>query len=339
MKNLLICVTGLTPQIVTETLFCLSQKRIQIDELYILTTSRGRDVILGMDSKKLPPLRNEINRMCRKYKMKVPLFQHNDKHIIVAQEQSIELSDIRNDKHNKLFPNKVCEFLREKTSYESIVYCSISGGRKSMSVDLAFALSLFGREKDQLLHVLTHERNEFKGFFPENKKEEKDLELAFIPFVRLRTLISGFMKVKSLKKASYTDLVELMQSELTKRTADKLTFHFKRRQLWYGENESVYIGPKLIDLYRYFIDNNGIIDSPIKIEALITHFGIDKRTGENIKHYNDENIRPLINKLNKAIRSALGDSGLFDTFKVYSGSYGDKEYYVNISRDNVEFID
>ena len=194
-KNILVCVSGLTPQIVTETLFCLSVKeKILIDEIYVITTRRGRDVILGLDKHPATPktaLKTEISNLCKKYKLRIPLFNNNDKHIIVAREESIELSDIRSDKDNILFPNKVSLFLRDKTSNAGdIIFCSITGGRKSMSVHIANALSLFARERDRLLHVLTSEKYEFKGFYPLNKKEAAALQLSDIPFVRLRAILS-----------------------------------------------------------------------------------------------------------------------------------------------------
>ncbi|MCL6496007.1 MAG: hypothetical protein K6T54_14695, partial [Ignavibacterium sp.] len=128
-KNILICVSGLTPQIVTETLFCLAVKeKTPVDEIYVLTTKRGREVILGRDKHPVTPkspLKNEIEKLCKLYKLKKPLFQENDDHIIVAKEEAIELPDIRSDKENILFPNKVCEFLRLKTSNpQNVLFCS-----------------------------------------------------------------------------------------------------------------------------------------------------------------------------------------------------------------------
>ncbi len=89
-KNILVCVSGLTPQIVTETLFCLAVKeKIIIDEIYVLTTQRGRNVIYGLDKHPSTPktaLKTEIKNLCAKYKIKVPLFNNNDSHVLVARE-------------------------------------------------------------------------------------------------------------------------------------------------------------------------------------------------------------------------------------------------------------
>jgi len=344
-KNILICVSGLTPQIITETLFCLSmQKKIQIDELYVITTARGRDVILGLDeeyNKKrgYPPLKNEIERMCNKFK-KIQLPSFSMRNIVVANELSIELPDIRNDKDNKLFPNTLCEFINEKTKNNSnILHCSISGGRKSMSVDMAFALSLFGRENDKLWHVLTHENQEFKHFFPENKSQEKDLELADLPFVKLRSMIAEVTKNESFNKMTYTDLVKFTQNELRRKSADKLFISISRGEMWYGNNERVKVEPKPIEIYRYFIENNSSSKNPIKIEALVNNFSTDKRTGEKIKGYDDTNIRQIRTRLNEKILKALNDSELAKLFIVNSGSYGSAEYYLNADRSNIEFIE
>ncbi|HMQ68894.1 MAG TPA: CRISPR-associated ring nuclease Csm6 [Ignavibacteria bacterium] len=346
MKNLLICVSGLTPQIITETLFCLSiRKKICIDELFVITTSRGRNVILGKDKQMnkergYPPLIDEIDRMCKKYKnIKNPKFKPEN--IKVANELSIELADIRTDDENKLFPNALCEFINEKTKDNyNILHCSISGGRKSMSVDMAFALSLFGRENDKLWHVLTHEDQEFKGFFPENKKQENDLELAEIPYVKLRSIIAEKTKNKNFNKMKYIDIVKDTQTELKKKSADKLVINISRGEIYYGSNEIIIIQPKQIKLYRYFIENNGNSENRISIHALVNNFNINRNTGEVIKQFNDTNIRQLITKLNNdRIKAAVKDPELYDIFKIQSGSYGTGEYFLNANSDNVIFID
>lgn len=273
MKNLLICVSGLTPQIITETLYCLSvQKKIKIDELYVITTSRGRDVIMGMYEKiKLPPFIIELKKMCSMYKINLPKFEYNDSHVIVAKEQSIEMKDVRNDKQNKLFPNKLCEFINQKSKDKNnILYCSISGGRKSMSVDMALALSLFGRENDKLLHVLTHEGNEFKGFYPKNKKEDKELELADIPYVKLRSIIAKETKNKSFGKMKFTDLVDFTQKELKTAFTDKLILKMNTNEIIFGEYEPFRLEPAEMKLYKFILDNKNTGNESASVQNILS---------------------------------------------------------------------
>jgi len=275
MKNILICVSGLTPQIITETLYCLSvQKKIQIDELYVFTTAKGRDVILGLDEfynkrekDPYPPLMDEIKRMCAKYmKIKLPKFDIN--HIKVATDLSIELNDIRNDKANKLFPNTLCEFMNEKSKdTNNNMYCSISGGRKSMSVDMAFALSLFGRENDKLLHVLTHKNQEFKHFFPETKNQEKELELAELPYVRLRSIIGRETKNKSFDKMKYTDIVDFTQKELKLAFTDKMQIN--SNDIILGEYEPFRLEPAEMKLYKFILEAKTNGEESVTVEEIL----------------------------------------------------------------------
>jgi len=174
----------------------------------------GGDVILGKDKAgDTPdaPLKTEIEKMCKKYKIHLPAFKNSAKHIIFAKEETVELPDIRTDKHNRLFPNKVAAFLKEKTSEQNTtLHCVLTGGRKSMSAHLALALSLFGRTSDKLYHILTSEEFEFKGFYPADKKEDKALVIAEIPYVRLRSLIPTEIR----QNRTYTQLVNYAQKRL-----------------------------------------------------------------------------------------------------------------------------
>jgi CRISPR-associated protein (TIGR02584 family) len=45
-RNILLCVAGMTPQIITETLFALTQtQKVKLDEVQVITTLDGRDEV------------------------------------------------------------------------------------------------------------------------------------------------------------------------------------------------------------------------------------------------------------------------------------------------------
>jgi len=59
-KNILILVLGSTPQILTETLWCLKEEKgIDIDEVFVLTTSFGKRLICEGDGK-IPSLLKDV---------------------------------------------------------------------------------------------------------------------------------------------------------------------------------------------------------------------------------------------------------------------------------------
>lgn len=349
-KKILICVSGLTPQIVTETLFCLAVKeKIQIDEIYVLTTKRGRDVILGIDEHPTTPkiaLSKEIKNLCKDYKIKKPKFEENDTHIIVAKEESIELSDIRTDKDNILFPNKVCEFIRDKSSNpNTTLFCSITGGRKSMSVHIANTLSIFAREQDKLLHVLTKEEHEFKGFYPRNKKEAEDLELSEIPFVRLRSILSADMKSSELLKFNFDEIVRFTQKQLKLLAPSNfLTLDIMRREFRYG-NDKISLEPLEFLFYYYFVDSKFNGAANISVHQFISDETKDKFKFYFNKYYpksyyikgkkwynkgfSKEDFRSKRSTINNKIKTLIEDDDIVSEFIIdVNRKYGQSTYYI-----------
>jgi len=321
LKNILICVSGLTPQIITSTLYCLKkQKGIEIDELFVVTTSKGRDVILGTDRElKYPPLERQIRNMCSRFGFRVPKFTAH-RNVIVAEEESLEIPDMTSESANKIFPNVLCRFVKQQASdvYNNL-YCSISGGRKSMGVYLALAISLFGKENDKLVHVLTTSENEQRKLpYPMNKKQEEEFVLTEIPFVRLRTILRDFLRreesIKYVreKKLKYSDIVELTQSRLR---TEKLYINKKTECIYFGDNPAVKIEPSQFKLYLKFIEKYDGRES-ININELQEDFGSQK------------NILTKINKLNKKITEAIADPDKSAPFLVHGprvfgpGNYG-----------------
>jgi len=329
IKNILIAVSGLTPQIISETFFCLAVKnQITVNEIIIFTTSRGRDIILNRDKeynqkRKYPPLEKELERMCKMYNLKMPAFK--PKNIIVADEQSVELHDIRSDKDNILFPNKVCEVIKTNSNNkETVLHCSISGGRKTMSVDLAFALSLFGRMQDKLYHVLIDESLEFSKFFPENKSEANKLEIAEIPYVKLRPLLGDLTKNKMFTKMSYSDIVKYTQQQLKIKSSDVLYVYSRLNQISFGSNEPVKIEPKKFSLYLHLINIKREGKNSEDIKILAEKFYKTAKETDIILQYR--------NKINKLISKAVNDLELEQLFLI-SGPKELNEKYYSLSTD------
>jgi CRISPR-associated protein (TIGR02584 family) len=361
-KNILICVTGLTPQIVTETLFCLSVKeKTPIDEIYILTTKRGKYVILGKDTAPntpKSPLKKEIENLCRQYKLPLPKFENSDTHIIAAKEESIELPDIRSDKDNILFPNKVSAFIREKAAdLDNTLYCVITGGRKSMSVHLANSLALFARENDQLLHVLTKEEHEFKDFYPKNKQQANDLEISKIPFVRLRPLLSKQMKSGRLINYSFDRIVSFTQKQVKLATGKNILFvDIEGRELKFGD-EVISLEPMELLFYYHFVDKKqkGLgkisiheIQAPVTSNKFLEYFSQfyphcyipDQKKKQWIKTgFNAEDFRSKRSKINQKIKRLISDPDIAELFIIdVDKKWGESKYFIPADKNNFKII-
>lgn len=200
-RRILLAVTGLSPQVVTETLFALIQHPqlpFLPTEVHLLTTREGAE------RARLALLSAEpgwFGRLCRDYRLPEIQFDESCIHVLKS-EDGLELDDIRSEQDNQRAADFITETVRAFTSDpDTALHVSIAGGRKTMGFYLGYALSLFGREQDRLSHVLVGEpfESSWDFFYPtpysriittrDNKLADTAkarVTLAEIPFVSLR---------------------------------------------------------------------------------------------------------------------------------------------------------
>ncbi len=214
-RRVLLAVSGLSPQIVTETLYALAvtsseAERFVPTEIEIITTAEGAARI-ARDL--LDPSEGAFHRLCSDYGLSGIAFTASHIHT-VAGANGLPLSDIRTADENALLADAIAARVRALTAdKDCALHVSLAGGRKTMSFYAGYALSLFGRDQDRLSHVLVNEPFEsVRGFWypppeplrlelrsPANANPPPDagvagfvstasaeVGLAFIPFVRLR---------------------------------------------------------------------------------------------------------------------------------------------------------
>jgi CRISPR-associated protein (TIGR02584 family) len=206
-REILIFVIGTTPQIVTETLYYLTQEcspPIFPNEIHVITTSTGKQKI-----EKELILNGRLSAFFKEFDLPDSLLGEDAIHVIKGAEGE-PLEDIREDSHNEAVGDFIANFIRRKTQDMSIrLHCSLAGGRKTMSFYLGAALQLFGRPWDKLYHVLVSPEFESHPDFYYKPREGKILDLkdssgkiikrlhtkdakislAELPFIRLRDKI------------------------------------------------------------------------------------------------------------------------------------------------------
>lgn len=221
MKKILVLVTGMSPQIVTETLFGLavapeSGTRWIPDEIHLIST------LTGLDQARLRLLDEGYFRaLCEEYGLP-PIRFDADCFYPIKDAFDQVMEDLKTPDENEHAANTICEHIRQLTADPDCeLHVSIAGGRKTMGFYAGYALSLYGRPQDHLSHVLVSERYEsLPDFFYPNKQtrvisdRNKQLSLdtskarvwlADIPFVRLRRHLP---EQTLLHKASFSEVVE-----------------------------------------------------------------------------------------------------------------------------------
>ncbi|MDQ6965188.1 MAG: CRISPR-associated ring nuclease Csm6, partial [Mariprofundales bacterium] len=231
-------VSGLSPQVLTETLYALLQRKGAIpDEVHLVTSSEGAErarLLLLSDTP------GWFYRLCREYGLPEGCF-HTGRIHVLRDAAGAPMSDIRTPEDNAAAADGIIAVVRELTANaDSAIHASIAGGRKTMGFYLGYAMSLFGRPQDKLSHVLVAEPYESLPdfFFPTQKKEiiytrdatpldasQAQVWLAEIPFVRMRQGIpdalrkgavsfSGVVEAASLAFQSPSLHIDLGQRQL-----------------------------------------------------------------------------------------------------------------------------
>ena len=202
-RRLLVAVTGLSPEIVTETLYALA---VEQDPPFVPTEIRLITTEEGAERAKLSLLHSEsgwFHRLRADYGL--PAIAFGPEHVQVLRDAAGRpLGDIRTPDDNTRAANTITEAIRDLTrDRDSALHVSIAGGRKTMGFYLGYALSLYGRVQDRLSHVLVSAPYESHPQFaypsvksqviytppPHNRPydtRDAEVTLATIPFVRLR---------------------------------------------------------------------------------------------------------------------------------------------------------
>ncbi len=200
-RRILLAVTGLSPQIVTETLYALAVTR---EPAFVPTEAVLMTTAEGAERARLSLLSDDpgwFARLLRDYALPSIAFGADRIHVL-RDADGAPIPDIRRLADNEAAADLITEQVRTFTADpDCALHVSIAGGRKTMGFYAGYALSLFGRAQDRLSHVLVSDPYEssWDFFYPtpyhrvistrDNKladTAEAQVTLAEIPFLRLR---------------------------------------------------------------------------------------------------------------------------------------------------------
>jgi CRISPR-associated protein (TIGR02584 family) len=225
-KRIMLAVSGMSPQIVTETLFSLATREKNPfipTEIFLITTADGKK---QAEQQLLHPETGKFHQFCKDYNM--PEINFSAANILVIEDvDGWPLNDIKTPENNEAAADFITHTVRNLTLDENCaLHVSIAGGRKTMGYYLGYALSLYGRKQDSLSHVLVTDLYEGlpEFFYPTpysqiifNRREDRSLDtqeakvmLAEIPFVRL---IDGNVPLfLQQAKIGFSDSVRMAQA-------------------------------------------------------------------------------------------------------------------------------
>lgn len=254
MTTTLLTATGLSPAIVTETLWALAQERPRVlpARVIFVTTSVGSARLREQLFTPLPAFGGQTAWQALRFALKA-----KDDELIAEEPRVIgsankktgtfdPLPDIQTPEQNTLAASFILEEVRRIVENpDTRLIASIAGGRKTMGALLHAAMTLIGRETDRITHVLVNAPYEtMPGFcFPsqpgpalkdregrEHAPSEAQVQLADVPFVPLRNRFEDLRDMPG----SFAGLVNKISRRI-QQDADRphlIEISYRRKCLW-----------------------------------------------------------------------------------------------------------
>ena len=184
IRRVMLAVSGLNPQVITEALYCLNSEGRMVDEIHCVTTRKGRDLLLSslLDGGKGP-----LYRFCAEYGAAPPVFPPENIHV-PTDARGREVNEILAQEDNEALLALCLRLAARATADADTAVCFlVSGGRKTMAACLSFAAMTYGRPQDRIYHALVSPDFERSRDFWYPPREPRLLELRDengLPFMR-----------------------------------------------------------------------------------------------------------------------------------------------------------
>ncbi len=268
MNHILLAVSGMTPQIITETLYGIYRQdpAKYPTRIEVITTGDGRDRLV----KNLLGEDNPIERLQRDYKLPPITFTVSDIKVPCG-DNGQPLDDVRSEREQEIITDFITRYVRSLTADpELAIHASLAGGRKTMGFALGYAMSLFGRPQDCLSHVLVSDPYERVPdfYYPtptpiwradsrneaQHDLSQAEVTLATIPLVLMREEMPTTLISKA--DLSYTQTVERINraNALTFDIA-KVTLDFEHMSVWCDDIE-VLLKPDCFAFYSWMAQDS-----------------------------------------------------------------------------------
>lgn len=371
-KRILLAVSGMSPQILTETLYAIAiaEKKTPFipTEIHLISTLEGaRRANLEL----LHPQTGKFHQFCADYHLEGIAFNEHTIYTI-EDKAGTPLNDIKTPQDNEAAADFITHIVSKLTSdHQSALHVSIAGGRKTMGYYLGYALSLYGRVQDRLSHVLVSENYEgLQDFFyptPESHviydrhrnpldTQKAEVMLAHIPFVRLRDGLPSHLLGGAM---GFSESIALARSFENK---PRLKIDKKQRCL-YANSLKVKMSSSNFSFYLWMIEQTVYGQRPIQrpydldrsdlvpatreyVESFLKIYETHSSEGERDKvsmalrkdGMSKFWISERINGVRKSFEQVL-EKAAADFYCVHTeGKNTNRSYFIELEKDQIEFL-
>lgn len=361
-RRVLLAVCGLSPQIVTETIYALAAQQHDPfipTEVHLITTAEGaRRAELSLLSDDL----GWFHKLCEDYRLPGITFNRHNIHVMRdARERAMD--DIRTPEDNRDAANFITAQVRQFSADPNCaLHVSIAGGRKTMGFYLGYALSLYGRAQDRLSHVLVSDpfESSWDFFYPtpySRVLQTKDgkladtamaqVTLAEIPFVSLR---HGLPVALLAGHASFNETVAAARAALA---PPQLTIDLTAKRILAGD-KAIEMPPAELALLavfaRHALQGGEPLPAPTKgapdaawgnrylreYRAITGNLADIEATERALKAGMDgDYFSQRKSKLDKRLKTSLGPAA--EAYRIHDGGTRPRRYALTLRADAVRF--
>lgn len=279
----LIAVTGLSPAIVTETIWRLAQEKPRAipSRVTFITTGVGAGKLKEQLFTPVASFEGKTTWQALRAALKAKddeLIAEDPRIIGVANKKTgtfDPLDDIQTPEQNTLAAGFILEEVRRVVENpDTRLIASIAGGRKTMGALLHAAMTLIGRETDRITHVLVSAPYEtMPGFFfpgqpgpalkdrdgKEHAPAKAQVQLADVPFVPLRNRFEDLRDMPG----SFSGLVNKISRRI-QQDADRphlIEVNYRKKCLWL-DDKPLPMRVKALAVLHYLADTQADGQTP-----------------------------------------------------------------------------
>lgn len=193
-----LALVGMTPAVVTETLYVLLREGRRVAAVHLVTTGAGAVAIERLAA----PGNGHIAALWMAHGRRQPqpeIFRHT----IVGAGGSV--ADIRSPRDHDTMADSISRLVADLTQeLGPPLHASIAGGRKTMAAALMLAMCLHGREEDRMSHCLVSPEMEADRDFyfpaPRDRRAAAQVNLVDLSFPRLRHLLRSDVRTLPMSR-------------------------------------------------------------------------------------------------------------------------------------------
>ena len=247
INDVFLAVMGTTPAVLTECMYYYYSDHYNqlhsFSEIKVLTTSIGKQYLV--ESLFTRGRWSELESSLGLVAGTIP-FEESDILVFENLDTGEEVEDLLTSADNEAASHLINTWVKYFTDEDDCrLTATVAGGRKTQSALMALAFQLYGRQQDDLIHLIVSDQMmvDREWFFPSDPADpEQKLSVSDVPIVRVGRYLS-----RNLNQSTENMVREIQESLFASRPIEEIIV---KKDIICVDGEEVKITPREASYYR-----------------------------------------------------------------------------------------